>query len=197
MTQDKEDVTRILLRHQEGDDKALKDLFPVVYDELRRIAGSYMRRENPGHTLQATALVNEAYFKLVDQKAVQWQNRAHFFGIAAQIMRRILCDHARARHAEKRGGDVARLALDEAVSVGAAAEPDLVALDDALKELAKINERQAKVVEMRFFGGLSVEETAEALGASTATVKRDWTFARAWLLKELQADGPQAPTDGK
>jgi RNA polymerase sigma factor (TIGR02999 family) len=181
------DVTQLLVRHRDGDPKALPALFQAVYDELRRIAAGYMRRENPGHTLQPTALVNEAYFRLVDQRAVQWQNRAHFYGIAAQIMRRVLCDHARARAADKRGGDVTRLALDEALGVGAEPEvgPDLVALDTALGELARINERQAKVVEMRFFGGLSVEETAEALGASTATVKRDWNFARAFLHKRL------------
>lgn len=181
------DVTQLLARHRDGDPDALSALFQAVYDELRRIASGYMRRENPGHTLQPTALVNEAYFRLVDQRAVQWQNRAHFYGIAAQIMRRVLCDHARARAADKRGGDVTRLALDEALGVGGEPEvgPDLVALDAALGELARINERQAKVVEMRFFGGLSVEETAEALSASSATVKRDWNFARAFLHKRL------------
>ncbi len=179
-------VTELLVRFQGGDGAALKELFPIVYDELRRIAASYMKRENPGHTLQATALVNEAYFRLVDQKAVQWQNRAHFYGVAAQIMRRILCDHARARHAEKRGGDAVCLSLDEALGLGTDdGTPDLIALDDALKKLAAISERQAKVVEMRFFAGLSVEESAEALGASPATIKRDWTFAKAWLHKEL------------
>lgn len=195
------DVTQMLLRHHRGDEKALAELFPVVYDELRKIAAGYMRRESAGHTLQATALVNEAYFRLVDQKAVEWQNRAHFYGVAAQIMRRILVDHARARLAEKRGGGVTRLALDDAIEKGfGMAEgqglwdgqggPDLVLLDDALNELAKINERQAKVVEMRFFGGLSVEETAEALKTSPATVKRDWNFARAYLLKELTGTAP-------
>ncbi len=195
------DVTQMLLRHHQGDEKALAELFPVVYDELRKIAAGYMRRESAGHTLQATALVNEAYFRLVDQKAVEWQNRAHFYGIAAQIMRRILVDHARARLAEKRGGGVTRLALDDAIEKGfGMAEgqglwdgqggPDLVLLDDALNELAKINARQAQVVEMRFFGGLSVEETAEALKTSPATVKRDWNFARAYLLKELTGTAP-------
>jgi RNA polymerase sigma factor (TIGR02999 family) len=172
------DVTQLLVRHRDGDPDALAALFQAVYDELRRIASGYMRRENPGHTLQPTALVNEAYFRLVDQRAVQWQNRAHFYG------------NARARAADKRGGDVTRLALDEALGVGGEPEvgPDLVALDTALGELARINERQAKVVEMRFFGGLSVEETAEALGASSATVKRDWNFARAFLHKR-QSEG--------
>lgn len=179
-------VTELLVRFQRGDGVALKQLFPIVYDELRRIAAGYMKRENPGHTLQATALVNEAYFRLVDQKAVHWQNRAHFYGVAAQIMRRILCDHARARHAEKRGGDAAKLSLDEALGLGQdEGTPDLMALDVALTRLAEISERQAKVVEMRFFAGLSVEEVAEALNSSPATIKRDWTFAKAWLHKEL------------
>ena len=197
MTDDRATVTQLLARHQQGDRDALGELLPIVYGELRRIAAGYMKRENPGHTLQATALVNEAYFRLVDQRNVVWQNRAHFFGVAAQIMRRILCDHARARRAEKRGGDAVRLTLDDALQLGGeggaggiggaeAGAPDLVELDDALKKLAGINERQAKVVEMRFFAGLSVEEVAEALGASPATVKRDWTFARAWLAKEMQ-----------
>lgn len=188
MTDDKAQVTELLVRFQKGDGIALKELFPIVYDELRRIAAGYMKRENPGHTLQATALVNEAYFRLVDQKAVQWQNRAHFYGVAAQIMRRILCDHARARHAEKRGGDAARLSLDEALDLGVdQGTPDLMALDVALNKLAELSERQAKVVEMRFFAGLSVEEVAEALNSSPATIKRDWTFAKAWLHKELTA----------
>ncbi len=185
MTDDRENVTQLLVRYQAGDHDALGQLFPVVYDELRRIAAGYMKRENPGHTLQATALVNEAYFRLVDQKAVEWQNRAHFFGVAAQIMRRILCDHARARRADKRGGNAPKLSLDEALGLSSGGTPDLVELDDALKKLAALSERQAKVVEMRFFAGLSVEEAAEALGASPATVKRDWTFAKAWLAKEL------------
>lgn len=186
MSDDRATVTQLLVRHQKGDGQALGELFPIVYDELRRIAASYMKRENPGHTLQATALVNEAYFRLVDQKAVAWQNRAHFYGVSAQMMRRILCDHARSRRAEKRGGNEVKLSLDEALGIGTdEGTPDLVALDDALKKLAAINERQAKVVEMRFFAGLSVEESAEALGASPATVKRDWTFAKAWLAKEM------------
>jgi RNA polymerase sigma factor (TIGR02999 family) len=192
MTDDRATVTQLLVQYQQGDAQALSRLFPIVYDELRRIAGGYMKRENPGHTLQATALVNEAYFRLVDQKAVVWQNRAHFFGVAAQIMRRILCDHARARHAEKRGGHAARLTLDDALGLGDSGTPDLVELDDALKKLAEISERQAKVVEMRFFAGLSVEEAAEALGASPATIKRDWTFAKAWLAKEITGGDPPA-----
>jgi RNA polymerase sigma factor (TIGR02999 family) len=192
MTDDRATVTKLLVRYQKGDGDALSALFPIVYDELRRIAATYMRRENPGHTLQATALVNEAYFRLVDQKAVVWQNRAHFYGVAAQIMRRILCDHARARRAEKRGGAAARLSLDEALGVDSGAAPDLVDLDEALQKLAAINERQAKVVEMRFFAGLSVEEAAEALGSSPATVKRDWTFAKAWLAKEIGGDAHES-----
>jgi RNA polymerase sigma factor (TIGR02999 family) len=190
MTDDRANVTQLLVRYQAGDRDALGRLFPVVYDELRRIAAGYMKRENPGHTLQATALVNEAYFRLVDQKSVEWQNRAHFFGVAAQIMRRILCDHARARRADKRGGNAPRLALDEALGLaGAGGTPDLADLDEALQKLAALSERQAKVVEMRFFAGLSVEEAAEALGSSPATVKRDWTFAKAWLAKELTEGG--------
>lgn len=193
MADDGKDVTQILVRHQKGDGQALGELFPIVYDELRRIAAGYMKRENDGHTLQATALVNEAYFRLVDQRAVHWQNRAHFFGVAAQIMRRILCDHARARSADKRGSGAAKLSLEDLSDMGKeegiAQDPDLVELDDALKRLHEINPRQAQVVEMRFFGGLSVEEAAEALGASPATVKRDWTFAKAWLLKELTRGG--------
>lgn len=191
MSDDRAAVTELLVRGQKGDDVALKRLFQIVYGELHRIAASYMKRENPGHTLQATALVNEAYFRLVDQNAVKWQNRAHFYGVAAQIMRRILVDHARARHAEKRGGDAAKLSLDEALGLGQEdGTPDLIALDVALTKLAEISERQAKVVEMRFFAGLNVEEVATALGSSPATVKRDWTFAKAWLHKELSAQIP-------
>lgn len=182
-------VTRILLKYSEGDEQALEQLLPRVYQELKRLAGSYMRRENANHTLQPTALVHEAYFKLIDQKEVKWQNRAHFFGVAAQIMRRILIDHARGKLAEKRGGDATRVAFDEAYHVttgqGEEGTPDLIALDEAMKKLALIDERQAKVVELRYFGGLNIEETAEALGTSPATVKRDWTLAKAWLFREL------------
>ena len=157
----------------------------MVYDELRRLARHYMANERTGHTLQATALVNEAYMRLVDIHKVQWQNRAHFFAMSARLMRRILVDSARSRKYQKRGAGAQKVSLDERLMV---AEPgrDLVALDDALEELAKVDERKSKVVEMRFFGGLSVEETAEALSVSVDTVMRDWKLAKAWLLRELE-----------
>jgi RNA polymerase sigma factor (TIGR02999 family) len=170
-----------------GDPAALEELTPVVYDELRRLAQHYMGNERGGHTLQATALVNEAYLKLVDIHKVQWQNRAHFFAMSARLMRRILVDSARSRNYQKRGAGAKQVTLGEGLLV---AEPgrDLVALDDALHELAKVDERRSKVVEMRFFGGLTVEETAEALSVSVDTVMRDWKLAKAWLLRELKAD---------
>jgi len=161
---------------------------PLVYDELRRLAASYLRRERPGQTLQATALVHEAYVRLIAEKAQTWQNRTHFLAIAALSMRQILVQRARARRAAKRGGDPRRITLDEhlfAASTSDAEEVDLVALDEALDRLAALNQRQARIVELRYFGGLGVEETAEALSISPATVKRDWTLARAWLKREL------------
>src|SRR5437867_361736 len=158
---------------------------PVVYGELRRLAQHYLRRERPDHTLQATALVHEAYLRLIDQHSVTWQNRAHFFGIAAQMMRRILVNHAVAKRSEKRGGLETKLSLDEAVSFADQREVDLVALDDALKELEALDPQQSRVVELRFFGGLSIEETAEALGISPATVKRDWSTAKIWLRRAI------------
>jgi RNA polymerase sigma factor (TIGR02999 family) len=178
------EVTQLLLAWGKGDPAALEALTPVVYDELRRLARHYMGNERVGHTLQATALVNEAYMRLVDIHKVQWQNRAHFFAMSARLMRRILVDSARSRKYQKRGAGAQKVSLDERLLV---AEPgrDLVALDDALNELAKVDERKRKVVEMRFFGGLSVEETAEALGVSVDTVMRDWKLAKAWLLREL------------
>ena len=160
---------------------------PVVYDELRRLARRYMRREGPGHTLQTTALVNEAYIRLVDQKRVTWQNRAHFFGIAAQFIRRLLVDHARARHRLKRGGSALKVEWSEQISPPTSSQMDLVALDDALNRLANLEPQKSRIVELRFFGGLSIEETAEALNISQATVKRDWSFARAWLHREMTA----------
>lgn len=163
---------------------------PVVYDELRKLAGAYLRRERPDHTLQPTALAHEAYLKLIDQRVGRWQNRTHFFGIAAQVMRRILVDHARATRAEKRGGDVRRVTLDEAAAWANPANIDLIALDDALKSLAAKDARKARVVELRFFGGLSVEETAEVLGVAAVTVMRDWALAKAFLLNEIA--GPSA-----
>jgi RNA polymerase sigma factor (TIGR02999 family) len=158
---------------------------PLVYEELKRLARAYLRRENPDHGLQSTALVHEAYFRLIDQKAVRWQNRAHFYGVAAQLMRRILVDHARSRNAVKRGAGAYQLELDDAIASVEQRNVDLVALDTALTELAKIDPQQSRIVELRFFGGLSIEETAEAVGVSPATVKRDWATARAWLFREL------------
>ena len=184
-------LTQLLISYGEGNREALEALLPEVYQELRRLAQSYMRKEGSGHTLQATALVHEAFFKLIDQKSVQWQNRAQFFGVAAQLMRRILIDHARVRKAQKRGGSQAKIAFDEAVHWSESEEgPDLVALDEALERLAAIDPRQAKTVELRYFGGLSIEEAAHVLGTSPATVKRDWTLAKAWLYRELGEADP-------
>jgi RNA polymerase sigma factor (TIGR02999 family) len=172
-----------------GDRAAGERLLPEVYAELRRCAARAMRRESAEHTLQATALVHEAYLRLVDQRRVQWQNRAHFFGIAAQVMRRILVDHARARHAAKRGGGATQLTLGDGDAAAPAADGalDLLALHDALERLAGLDPEQARLVELRYFGGLSIEETAEALDVSPATVKREWALARAWLRRELGA----------
>jgi RNA polymerase sigma-70 factor, ECF subfamily len=185
--------TQLLARASGGDDKAVSQLMPLVYDELRRLAASYLRRERPGQTLQATALVHEAYVRLISEKAHNWQNRTHFLAIAALSMRQILVQRARARHAAKRGGDPARITVDEqllpAAAAGNADEIDLVALDRALDRLATLNQRQAKIVELRYFGGLGVEEAAAALKISPATVKRDWTLARAWLKRELSGPG--------
>jgi RNA polymerase sigma-70 factor (ECF subfamily) len=180
-------ITRLLLAWGGGDKAALDELMPLVYEELRRLARHYMRGQKAGHTLQTTALVNEAYLRLVDSSRVRWQDRAHFFAIAAQLMRRILVDSARARNSLKRGGDVDKIELDEHI---AAVEDenavDLIALDEALKALAKLNARQSQIVELRYFGGLSEEETAEALGISTRTVRRDWSIARAWLFRRIK-----------
>lgn len=186
MAADGESVTQLLEELNGGDKAALDRLMPLVYDELHRLASRYLRKERPGHTLQATALVNEAYMRIVDQKNVSWQNRAHFFGIAAQLMRRILVDHARSRLYAKRGGGAFRLTLDEALALPDQRDLDLVALDDALKALADLDPRQSRIVELRYFGGLTVEETAEVLGISPATVKRDWVWARTWLYKEIK-----------
>jgi RNA polymerase sigma factor (TIGR02999 family) len=178
-------VTRLLVDWGQGDQEALDQLAPLVYDELRRLAGNQLRRERPGHTLQSTALVHEAYLRLIDQKNVRWQNRAHFFGVASQMIRRILVDHARAHQAAKRGAGVPRLELDEALDAGVQRDLDLVALDDALESLGRLDPQQARIIELRFFGGLSIEETAEVIGISPATVKREWSSARAWLFREL------------
>jgi RNA polymerase sigma factor (TIGR02999 family) len=168
-----------------GEPDALQELYPLVYGELRRLAHGYMSRERAGHTLETAALVNEAYLRLIESKRVRWQNRTQFFALSAQLMRRILVDFARARRSIKRGGEVPPLSLDHAPSVSAKSSPDLVALDDSLKALAEIDPRKSQVVELRFFGGLSVEETAEALKVSPGTVVRDWRLAKAWLRREL------------
>jgi len=178
------DVSQLLVAWTGGEQSALDNLTPIVYQELHRLARRYMKGERPGHSLQTTALVNEAYLRLVDYKRMQWQNRAHFFAVSAQVMRRILVEHAR-RHNLKRGGAVQHVSLDEAAQVGGGKAADLVALDDAMNELARLDPRKVQVVEMRFFGGLSVEETAEVLKVSPVTVMRDWSTAKAWLYREL------------
>jgi RNA polymerase sigma factor (TIGR02999 family) len=180
-----EDVTQLLLAWNRGDRGALDQLIPLVYDELRRAAKRYMRRERTGHTLQTTALVNEVYMRLIDAESVRWQDRAHFFAIAAQLMRRVLVEFARRRQQQKRGGDLQQVTLDEALMVADNRSLDLVALDDALNALASLDQRQSQVVEMRFFGGLSEDEIAEVLGVSPRTVRNDWSMAKAWLLREL------------
>jgi RNA polymerase sigma factor (TIGR02999 family) len=183
---DQQEVTQLLSRWRDGDPAALDSLVPLVYSELRRMAARHLRHERPQHTLQATALVHEAFVKLVDQRDVRWQNRAHFYGIAAQAMRRILVDHARGRATEKRGGDLSRVPLDDdAVKSGLDDRTDILDLDDALTRLAAVDADQVRVVELRYFGGLTVEETAEVLGCSTGSVKREWTTAKAWLYREL------------
>lgn len=182
------DVTVLLNAWVDGRQEALDELMPLVYQELRKLARSYLRGERPEHTLQPTALVNEAYLKLVGQRNVRWQNRRHFFGIAAQLMRRILVDHARKRQSEKRGGGDALVSFDEAKGVPAKAR-ELVALDDALNDFAEIDARSAKIVELRQFGGLSIEETADILEISPATVKRDWNAAKAWLRRATMKGG--------
>jgi RNA polymerase sigma factor (TIGR02999 family) len=178
------DISTLLRAWSGGEQSALERLTPIVYEDLHRLARRYMRRERPGHSLQTTALVNEAYMRLVDYKRMQWQDRAHFFAISSSLMRRILVEHAR-RHNLKRGGAVQHVALEEAAVVGSNRTADLVALDDALNALGRLDPRKVQVVEMRFFGGLSVEETAEVLKVSAVTVMRDWSTAKAWLHREL------------
>ena len=180
-----EKVTELLVALSGGNRAVVDELTPLIYQELKRMAGSQLRRERPGHTLQATALVHEAYLKLVDQRQVTWQNRAHFFGVASQIMRRVLMDYAKSQKREKRGGGAHKTSLDEALVVAEDRASDLIQIDEALARLEELDPRQAKVVELRFFGGLSVEETAEAMGISAPTVKREWAMARAWLHREL------------
>ena len=188
MPQTSQNVTQLLIGWSNGDKEALDALLPLVYEELRKQATRYLRHERPGHTLQTTALIHEAYLKLVDQKNVHWQNRAHFFGIAAQLMRRILVDHARTKKRAKRGGSDIRVSFNDANLVGQARDLDLVAVDEALTRLAELDEQQSRIVELRFFSGLTVEETAAILAISPATVKRDWSMAKAWLHREISGD---------
>lgn len=183
-----QNVTKLLISWGNGNKEALDRLLPLVYDELRRQAARYLRRERAGHTLQTTALIHEAYLRLVDQKNVHWQNRAHFFGLAAQLMRRILVDHARSKKRDKRGGSDIRVSLTGAQVLAKDRDVDVVALDEALDRLAQLDEQQSRIVELRFFSGLTVEETAEALSISPATVKRDWSMAKAWLHRELSSE---------
>ena len=194
-------VTELLRAWSGGDPAALDQIVPLVYSELRRQAERYLQREAPGHTLQTTALVHEAYLKLVDQRSAQWESRSQFFGIAAQLMRRILVDHARGVHAAKRGGSAIQVPLEEGTAAAQERDVDLLALDEALTRLARIDERQARVVELRYFTGLGIEETAEALGVSPATVSRDWTIARAWLHAQLAepplAEPPTVPGESR
>ncbi len=186
MAQPPLDVSQLLLAWRNGDQQALDQLMPLVYDELRRLAAAYLRREHPGHTLQTTALVHEAYLRLVDQTHADWQNRAQFFGVAAQLMRRILVDHARTQHAAKRGSGALKLSLNEAAGKTKEKAAEVVALDDALAELAALDPQQSRLVELRYFAGLSIVETAEVLGISPATVKREWNTAKAWLYNQLK-----------
>lgn len=183
-------MTGLLVAWSEGDEAALEQLMPLVHEELRRLARRYMAGEQQGHTLQATALVNEAYLRLIEVKRVRWQNRAHFFAMSARLMRRILVDFARSKHYKKRGGRDVRVTFDEALLSVDEPGRDLVALDDALKALATVDERKSRIVELRFFGGLTVEEAAEVLKVSPATVMRDWVLTKAWLLRELRKDPP-------
>jgi RNA polymerase sigma factor (TIGR02999 family) len=184
------EVTELLLAWGQGDAAALEKLTPLVYRELHRLALRYIRGERPGHTLQATALVHEAYLRLVDGPRIPWQNRAHFFAVSAQMMRHILVDFARARNNQKRGGNLQRISFDDALVIAEDQDADLVALDDALSRLAAVDGRKSRVVELRFFGGLSVEETAEVLNVSADTVLRDWRLAKLWLLREMESRKP-------
>jgi RNA polymerase sigma-70 factor, ECF subfamily len=182
-----EGITQLLTKWSKGDQSALDELMPLVYEELRRLASAYLRRERAGHTLQPTALVNEAYLKLVGQRSAHWQNRAQFYGIAAQLMRRILVDHARVKYAEKRGGaEQQRLSITSAQGLSTKPNLDVLALNEALDELATLDPQQSRIVELKFFAGLSIEETAEIMGLGHATVERDWKMARAWLRRKLE-----------
>jgi RNA polymerase sigma factor (TIGR02999 family) len=187
MSNPAQDVTQLLIDWSDGNPEALEKLVPIVEGELRRLAQRYLRQEHSGHTLQTTALVNEAYVRLIDWKKVRWQNRAHFVGVSAQLMRRILVDYARNQHSLKRGGDVVKVPLEEAAVASMDKPPDLLALDEALTSLGHLDSRKCKIVELRYFGGLSVEETAELLEISPRTVKREWSLAQAWLYTQLVA----------
>lgn len=191
-TSSAKDVTKLLAAWSQGDEEARDKLLPLVYQELRRVASRYLRNERRDHTLQATALVHETYLRLVEQKRTRWQSRAHFFGVAAQLMRRILVDHARRHATAKRGGALWRVGLDESTPARASRDVEMVALDDALEELAGFDPKQARLVELRFFGGLTLQETAEVLGISVATVKREWNTARAWLHARIAEGGETA-----
>ena len=188
-----QEVTRLLLAWRHGRQDALDELIPIVYEELRQQAHRYLQREQKGHSLQTTALINEAYLRLLDCKKVGWKNRAHFFAVTAQMMRHILVDYARSRRSKKRGGDLEKTTLDQKLTFSIARNSDLVALDDALNELALIDERRSRVVELRFFGGLSIEETAEVLGVCPDTVVRDWRLAKVWLAREVKKSGEANP----
>ena len=183
-----EQATRMLIDWSNGNREAAAGLMPLVYDELRRLARGYLQRERADHTLQATGLVHEAYLRLVDQKTTTWQNRAHFFGVAAQLMRRILVDHARRHRTEKRGGEWTKVEFDEALAPSATRGLDVIALDDALQDLAKLNPQHSQIVELRFFGGMTTEELAEVLDVSPRTVQREWRMARAWLRRQIFGD---------
>jgi RNA polymerase sigma factor (TIGR02999 family) len=185
-------VTQLLVAWGNGDQAARDELMSVVYQELHRLAHHYMKRESPGHTLQTSALVNEAFLRLVDQRDVHWQNRAHFFGIAAQMMRRVLVDYARSSRYAKRGGGAHQMSLDEALIVSDERSAEVVALDDALEGLAEIDPRKSQIVELRFFGGFSIDETAEILGVSPGTVMRDWTLAKAWLRRGMSTNAAKS-----
>ena len=189
------DVTQLLKRYGNGDQEALAELIPQVYDELRRLASSYLRGERVDHTLQTTALVHEAYLRLVDQKQVEWNNRNHFFGVAAQMMRRILVDHARKHVSLKRGGSFARISLEQAAVFSRERPRELIAVDELLTRLASLDPQGSRIVELRFFAGLSLEETAEVTGLSTAKVRREWTAAKAWFTREMGKLGNDQPVD--
>jgi len=187
LTPSSESITKLLIEWREGDQTALDRLIPLVHQELHRLAHHYLKHERPGHTLQTTALVNEAYLKLVDHKGMRWQNRSHFFAVAAQAMRRILVDHARTRDALKRGGGIAPAPLDEAATVADTQAAHLLALNEALDQLSAMDERKGRIVVLRYFGGMSVEETAEVVGVSAATVMREWSIAKTWLFKTMSS----------